>query len=557
MSDLEPLLRRDLPLAAREVRLPAGDVDAVLARAADRQRHRRHLQGTALMLAAVIIAGGIAFQQRPDHERGLNVATNGGALRRAETGVVWRHGDTANALAYVKTQAIGGTLYALSTAPGPSDPFARTPPPQVLYRSTDGVDWTPVDRNGGVSFLADLSTRGERLYGVGTTTASVVTTTGKDVADVSIHWTDDGARSWHRTMLAIDVAAIAAKSTSVQMGSMSIAAGEKGVVVVAGVTALLDLTTVLPAGVSAPNGWAVGDGGVDILGAGSACPSGTTSALPGRSTGPPTTVRPVAGGAGPGQVGVRACYRSDGTQVLVTPQEMYGVTRSFTWTDLGIGGDLLRAVKGVPLAFWSADGTSFERVDAPLAGLSSAQVTTAGGGFVIVAQENVPGASKTVALRSADGRKWSPSGATAGRLLGSSIGEVGGRAAILGNSDEGPTVAFLEGGGWRTGSLADLVDPPAAEKHSSSVAAGAVGPLGIVAVVQVRADHKGDAGVAYHLMFSRDGQTWSSTPLADLIDGPIASIGNVLVTDSRIVVTVIPPGGGAPADHATVLVGTL
>lgn len=556
MSDLESLLRRDLPVAAKEMLVPEGNVNAVLVRAARRRRHRRRVQATSLMLAAAVAAGGLAVQLRSDSERPLDVASTAGALRRGETGVVWRHGDTRNALAYVRTQTIGGTLYALSTAPGPADPFARTQPPQVLYRSRDGVDWTPIDRNGGVSFLADLSARGERLYGVGTTTASVVTTTGRDVADVAIHWTDDGASTWHRTMLGVDLAAIAAKSSSVQMGSMSIAAGEKGVVAVVGVTAQLDLTTVLPAGVGAPNGWAVGDGGIDILGAGTACPAGTTS-RPGAPPGPPTTVRPVAGGAGPGQVGASPCYQADGTPALVTPQQMRGVTRSFTWADLGIGGDLLRAVLGTPMAFWSADGMSFERVDAPLRGLSSAQVTTVGDGFVIVAQQNAGGISRAVALRSADGRRWSPPTATDGRLFASSLGEVRGRAAVVGNGEDGPTVAHLDSGGWRTGALAQLIDPPVMEKESSFLIGGAVGPLGIVAVVQVREPRPREDSIAYHLLFSRDGETWSTTLLSELVDGPIASVGNVLVTENRIIVTVIPPGGAAPADHATVIIGTL
>ena len=59
------------------------------------------------------------------------------------------------------------------------------------------------------------------------------------------------------------------------------------------------------------------------------------------------------------------------------------------------------------------------------------------------------------------------------------------------------------------------------------------------------------------ILFSRDGITWSTQPIAGLVAGPIARIGNIMVTDSRIIVTVIPPGRSTPPDHATVLVGTV
>ncbi len=65
------------------------------------------------------------------------------------------------------------------------------------------------------------------------------------------------------------------------------------------------------------------------------------------------------------------------------------------------------------------------------------------------------------------------------------------------------------------------------------------------------------SGADYQVLFSRDGLTWSSQPLAALVDGPVARIGSVTVTDSKGIVTAIPPSPGTPADHATVVIGTV
>ena len=228
---------------------------------------------------------------------------------------------------------------------------------------------------------------------------------------MAVRWTDNGARTWQSSPLNIDLAAVAAKSTTVDVGSLSIAAGSHGVVAVAGITAHLDLAKVLPAGVTALNGWAITDTGIDILAGGSSCPTGT-SAFPSGRPAPPTTVAPVAGASsGPGQLRSSTCFRSDGSAVSVTPEQAHGVARSFTWPELGIDGDLLLAVEATPMTFWSADGASFQRVDAPLAHLGSVQVTTADDGFAMVAQRALGAGTTAAVLRSGDGRHWAAAAA--------------------------------------------------------------------------------------------------------------------------------------------------
>ncbi len=639
MTEPEATLARELALEAARMRIPGGDVGAVLARTARRRRLRRLGRASSLCVVVALVAAMAVWRLQPDGTHPLKVATAASTLRRGDTGVVWRHGDSPNALGYVSTQTAGNSLYALSTAPGPAAPSSGGQTPKVLYRSGDGLDWTPVGSSSGDPFLADLSARADRLYAVGTGTASVLTTSGRPVADVAVSLSDDSARTWRRTMLGIDLAAIAAKATNVAVGSLGIAAGTHGVVAVVGITAQLDLAKVLPAGVEAPNGWAPTDTGIDILGASDPCPAGT-GPRPGMPA-PPTTLRPVAVG-GPGQLNNAVCYRPDGSAVSVTPQQGRGVDRSFTWAALGVGGDLLRAVQATPMAFWSADGVSFERVDAPLAHLSSLRVTAVGDGFAIAAQRSAAGSSSAVVLGSVDGRKWSTDSAPIGLQQVSALGQAAGHIALVGGGAE-PSVAILDGGTWRTGRLADVMDPAVLDKASLSLTAAAIGPLGVVAVMRVQPDAVAVAGgvtvaagsytlhilnerwtgfvtdgagresaraddirtasagvglrydpltqtvtmldrggaelarfpgqaiiqamrsvsaaspppATYQVLFSRDGTTWSSQPLAQLVDGPIARIGDVLVTDSKVVVTAIPPGANAPPDHATVVVGTV
>ncbi len=424
----------------------------------------------------------------------------------------------------------------------------------MLYRSSDGVDWAPTGRATADLYLADLSTRGDRLYAVGTETASVVTTSGRPVADLAVGWSDDAAQTWRRTKLDVDLAAIAAKTTDVEVGSLSIAAGPGGVVAVAGVTAQLDLAKVLPAGVDVPNGWAMTDTGIDILGSGSACPDGTTAGPPGMVM---PTIRPGTAPR-PGQLRNHACYRADGSQVLVTPEQSHSVERSFTWVELGIGGDVLRAVQGTPTAFWSGDGEAFERVDVPFGHLNSLQVTAAGTGFAMVGQELVGGATKAGMVRSADGRHWAAADGPPGIALATSVGQVKGRLAVVGMGERGPVSAVLDGGTWTAGSLSDLLGTAGTGPRPGTLAGAAVGPSGLVAVVQAHVDPpRNPSGADYQVLFSRDGLTWSSQPLAALIDGPVARIGSVTVTDSKVIVTAIPPSPSTPADRATVVVGTV
>jgi hypothetical protein len=490
MTDIDRILVEQLPALADTLPVPPGRLDAVLARSAERRRRAQQARLTSLTLVVVLVAGLVASRLDSPGKGQVTVSSTNSSLRRGNTGITWRRTDTTDALGWTDSQTAGGALYALSTAPGPADPTARTAPARALYKSDDGVRWTPAATLGGDLFLSDLSARGDRLYGLGTGTASAVTTTGRSVADLTVSWSDDGAKTWKKTALPVDLRAIAAKATTVSVGTPRIAAGPRGVVAVASVNAELDLSTVLPAGVTAPNGYALSDSGVDILGPGSGCPAGS-SAQPAGSPSPPTTIRSgTTPATTPGQVQATTCYPArGGTASMVTPQAAQGVVRSFTWAQLGVGGDLLQAVQGGAMAFSSTDGTTFERAALPDGRVGALDLVAGDDGFTLVGLTNAPGkAAAAIVLRSDDGRAWVRSAIPPVPGVPRALGQLDGRVSMVGVGPADPTVSVLGGGGWSTSSLRDALDPGVVEKGSVSLEGAAVGPLGVVAVLSVTPD---------------------------------------------------------------------
>ncbi|MGH9154889.1 MAG: hypothetical protein ACRD1K_03345 [Acidimicrobiales bacterium] len=108
---------------------------------------------------------------------------------------------------------------------------------------------------------------GDRLYAVGTGQATAAVG-GRPVSDLLVGWSDDAGRSFQRSRLPVDLAAVAARTTRFSVGESEVAAGPTGTVVVARLYAQLNLNGLLPAGATAPNGWATSATGVDLLGPG-------------------------------------------------------------------------------------------------------------------------------------------------------------------------------------------------------------------------------------------------------------------------------------------------
>jgi hypothetical protein len=561
-------------LAAR-YELRAGDIGAVVERGQGRASRRRRRFVAITTAVALGVAGAGVDAIRTGHHGGTEIAL--GSAPRATSGITWQRVASTSALFGASLPSGTGPLYALSTAPADTNPKSR---PTVVYRSADGVNWSAAATLGNDLYLTNLSGNDSRVYAVGTGPATASTGT-----NLLVGWSDDQAKSWVKHALPIDLAAISAKASSVYLGESDVAVGAKGVVVSAVVSAQLDVPAVLPAGVTAPHGWAITPDGVDVLGAGKACPAGT-GASPRANASAVEQKQRAARAAGVavdqnavptgGEQYSHPCYAADGSVQTVSPQDAQGVVHSYTWAELGVSGDLLRAVRGEPFVFAAAPAsTDFRPVATPgLVGVSSMTLQADDGGFDLVAvTDSAPtldpkGGSKLVVLRSTDGRTWSENNSSPqGIGFVAAAGRVDGRIVVVGDTTDGAVVLVDNAsGGWTATKLADALQNPVGANSAVNVESAAVGPLGIAAVVSVLDPAQNSAtspstlkpgAVApdYHLLVSRDTSTWTDDAYAPLAGADVAPTGVEVVGD-HVVVTGLSGAKDSGPQPTVTLVGT-
>lgn len=556
----------DLKGAASRLRIPAGSMDAVMERATRRSHRRRRAVATITTLGVVAVtAGGINLAGRGDD--GTPLVTAGGVIR-GESGLTWRQVAPASALGFATPSDGTGPVYALSTAAGQTDFGKNYRQNSVVWRSDDGVEWSAASALGDDLYLSDLATRDSRVYAVGTGPATAAVG-AKGVVDLMVGWSDDGAKSFQRNRLPLDTAAIAAKSIRSGVTDTEVATGPTGTVAVAKLYSTLNVRALLPAGVTAPNGWTTSATGVDLLGPGTApaCPAtegqGATA----------TTVVPRGGDPRPGEIEPTWCGDENGMTAQFGPQEGRGVTASYTWAQLGVDGDLLRAVLGQPVAFFAPAGsTAFERVELPgLSGISPGPVVLESGdeGFDLLvgsggAKPGDPRSTTMTVLHSDDGRAWTDAGQALGGLGWSvAAGRLNGRLTVVGDSEAGAVVVRSDGaGGWTTSPLSAAVDPDTIAGRFHVYAAG-VGPLGIVVVGATAPEVQGrnDVNPPVRLLVSRDGVTWSDQSVEELAGQPVAGVTRVSIEGQRAIVTANLPRPGGPSSKPSpskqiALVGT-
>lgn len=540
----------DLGSAACAYDLPAGDVDAVLRRA-HRRTSRRHRFLAVVSVVALVTTAAVSVDLL-DGEAGRTTVSSGTALVRGEVGVTWRAVTPAAGLGFATDIGSGLPLYALSTAPGQADVNAPNTP-RVVWRSDDGVEWTSVSNLDGDLFASDLSARDERVYAVGTGPATAAVGAGNQrVSPLLVGWSDDGARTWQRARLPVDLEAIAARSVRSTVRSTAVAAGPTGTLVVGVLDATLDVRASLPAGVTAPDGWASSPTGVDLVGPdiGAGCPEGKYE--PGE--GEPEFVDPT------GEVHPTWCTEDAATRsgMVVSPQDARGVTASYTWEQLGVDGDLLRAVRRQPVAFFAPSGSDrFDRVELPAVSDLQGQLIldASDAGFQLVASTaDRVGTASVVLLTSADGRSWSAADGV-GDGYAAAAGRTGGVTTIVAQRQGGPVVLRADGaGGWTTLPLTGVLDAgPHAETH---LQAAAVGPFGIVAAVVVAPDGFPGGLAEERIVVSRDGATWDVLDAAELAGRPVRGIIRAAVAGDRALVTLSTTANDGSRPEQLVLVGT-
>lgn len=542
---------------ARALDLLPADVDRVKAHARARARRRR--SGVAVLTSVSLLAGaGVVVLRSGTADEGAPVAVVGAAAVRGDVPMQWQKVDPGSGLGMARDVGSGdltAPLYALSTAPGSTD-VNKARPSRVVWRSEDGVEWSPASTLGGDLYLSDLSSTDRRVFAVGT--APAVGAGGRAVSPPILGWSDDGAKTWQRANVDLDVSAIAARSLSTTVAGSDIGSGPDGTLAVLTLSATLDVPALLPDGRSAPHGWAVTADGVDLLGPlpSDPCPDGMTA-----EKGVPRSQEPI------GEAHGIPCFR-DGEFVRTVPaQEAQGVTASYRWADLGVEGDLLRAVRRQPFAFFAAsDSTDFRRVDLPATDpVLDVLVQPHAAGFDVAATTMPPmgagnwGQTAVTLLETEDGSSWTAGGTPGGLQWVHAIGRLDGSVAMVGATGAGSAIARADGaGGWTTTDLSSAIDPGVLDGGQAYVSAAAIGPLGaVVGVTVVPSDGRESGAHSQRILVSREGRTWSDVDVDDLAGRPIRSIARVHVAGFRAIVTasVRPESDRRDAHEQVVLVG--
>jgi hypothetical protein len=424
------------------------------------------------------------------------------------------------------TTLVGGSIYSLSTEPGPYDGEGSFEP--SLYRSDDGAGWDEVSLPAGVRTSA-LAAADGTLYAIGTAPA------GGGGRNLVVASSDDGAATWSSVTLPADIAALEARHPGqVVISQPSVAATDASHLVASVVvSANPDVEALLP-GVADPNaGWEVTPEGVTVY---ELVPcEGTQSPDCVNEPSSPTTV--VDG-------------KSGAVRMAGEPEPMQSKVRAtYTWDELGLDPELRALIGGRTYAYASDDGATF--VEAALPGDTSGwsgQVLATGDGYRLFLGGG--GASATTRiLQSADGHTWTAAGTLAGSPQ--SAGLLGGQPAVALFGEDGglQVVVHRADGSWTPLDLVAAVD---GADRSTGVGEVAFGPLGVAAVVW----RDGSPG-GVHIVHSVDGTTVSSIAVADHIDRAGAVVG-LSVSADAILVRVDGPPDDDPATPPVqqVLVGT-
>src|SRR4051794_23382180 len=185
-------LHDDLASSAAGLPIPPGDVDAVVDRARKRTTRRRRTVATLTTTAVIgVTAAAIGWAGRGGSTDTPVASSAGAVLSRGDVAIKWSLANATSALSW--SNSVDGR-YAVSTAPGETDVNSNHPH-RVVYKSADGVDWTPVAELKEGQYLTDLHAQSNRIYAVGTGTAGA-NIKNKAKPPLVVGWSDDGGKTW-------------------------------------------------------------------------------------------------------------------------------------------------------------------------------------------------------------------------------------------------------------------------------------------------------------------------------------------------------------------------
>lgn len=538
-----------LDSAATNFTVPDGDLAKVMDRG--RKRARRTRRGRALLVVVALIASAAGTQRLlgTDHSDDTRIASITGGAMRGDVGLNWSTstpnvGLNGVGLRSPLTEGNGG-LYALSTAPGYVDDHSDSRR-NKLWKSTNYLDWTQVSTIDPAFGVEDLASWGDRIYAVGSATGS---SKSVDLADRSlVGWSEDGGASIERTDLPYDAGSLRGIIAS-RIVRYQVAAGSMGTLIVLAPSATLDVPSMLPSGITAPNGWVTTSSGVDLLGnKNSGCLRYSAISNPDKPQ--------------PNEVTDYVCNTSDPdnrARPYHSLQEAFGVTHTFSFEELGVDPETRGAALGQPVAFFAKPGSNdFERVELPSmkAGWQF-EVEADDSGFEIANGFGPAGTndsqvfSKDVEImHSADGRTFSSPQALPGINYFTSIGNIGGLTVAIGNGPSGGVVVRSDGsGGWTKTQLTDILDPDFVQGRKVGALISGIGEFGaaIYSIIQNESPDSAHPTMG-RILITRDGTTWSDYQLSDLAGRQdVSSAMSIFVTQDRAVV-VAGAGECAPPD---------
>jgi hypothetical protein len=488
------------------IELPPAGIASVMDRAARRHRHRRAAVSACAAVAVLTGALSIANLDGAPSTEQVDARLAGPIL--VDSSLVW-HSVTPNAaLSFANSTVVGpgNALYSLSTAPGAiaSD---DGPLPVTLYRSADGIEWTPTALPDNLN-TSSLASSEHFLYAIGTAPA------GGNLRAVQLASTNAAGAPWSRVTLPINVATLEARY-GVHIGLSRLTVASNGTHVVAGVRLQVDDVGQLLRTIGDGNegGYQFTETGIDVY----AKPS-----PPDRSGEP------------------------------VKRAEQPVLTASYTWEQLGIDSALRSLILGETHVFVSDDGTTFTEASLPTFVRGLGAVLATADGFSLIGSTS----SWNTAIESwssADGHTWTTDGglATPGYVLASgtrrdrAVIVIGGRQEV---GEQVATVKVQQGEGrWSELRVTDVMGRAGFDGEFYASGA-AVGPLGAAIVVS---QYGGDEKEHSYLVTTSDGIEASVVDLAPFVGDRHA--GDVRVTADAITVTVT---GNNEKQAVQLLVGT-
>ena len=507
------LFDRYLSVRARGIELPPASITSVIDRAARRHRHRRAAvsacTAVAVLTAAVSVAnldGSPATEQVFARPAGgvLVDSSFGWTVVTPKSGLSWSHSTVVGP---------GGAIYSLSTAPGAAA-GENVSLPATLYRSTDGVEWTPAELPSSLN-PSSLAATDRALYAIGTAPA------GGNLRAVQVASTNATGGTWSKATLPLDVGALESRyGVKIGLGRLTVASDETRVVVAARLQVVDGLERVLGPTVDTSGGYRVSEQGIDVY----------SSVVPDV----PRVTTPEA----------RAEMEMMRKGVKPT------ISASYTWAQLNVDETLRSLILGESRVFVADDGQTFREAKLPSTVRVFGALFATTDGFRLFGSTNMD-SGQINSWRSGDGHSWEADGdgPTPGYLLASGLRQ--GRVVLVSATqrassaqDSGPPRSMEEvvvkmeqpDGTWSEFGVNDLLHRAGLEGEFYPSATTAVGPLGVAIVVT---ENRSDETQRSYLVTSADGIEASVTELAPYLDGGYPS--DVKVTADAITVTVAGP----------------